>query len=88
MAKAPAASSEPAAEPAFVSPRVTIVSTVANFRRGGIAHPTKAVVHEAGTFSKDAYDKITNEPKLVVMETPAEVAPVEPAPSPDNKPTS
>jgi hypothetical protein len=45
-----------------------ILSKVAGFRRGGIAHPDAAMIYPADRFTEDQLGQLRAEPKLDVIE--------------------
>lgn len=45
-----------------------VTSTIAGFRRGGIAHPAAEVTHAPGTFTVEQAEQILGEPALVAKE--------------------
>ncbi|WP_337267064.1 hypothetical protein [Oryzifoliimicrobium ureilyticus] len=52
-------------------PVLKVISRVAGFRRGGIAHPTEAVLHDMESMHPDQVEQILAEPNLVAELVPA-----------------
>lgn len=59
MAKTPKKTETPAGS-------VRITSKQAGFRRCGMEHPDKPVVHEPGTFTEEQLEALEAEPMLIV----------------------
>lgn len=53
---------------------IKIISKRAGFRRCGIEHPDKPVIHPAGTFTEEQLAQLEAEPMLIVEEVPDEPA--------------